>query len=197
MPKAEGMHRDIEITQQIARRFPDVDILVDGNDGFTCDEMIRYLEGIGDVKLFWIEEPFRETHDDYARLRQWLKKNNRQTLLADGEAKPDWTVLDRLFKKRLLDVQLVDIVGYGFTPWRSLLKDLNGRDFLSSPHAWGHLLKTHYIAHLAAGLGGIVTIEGVTCSSDDVDFGSYKLVDGKLVCSDEPGFGMTLLKKLG
>jgi L-alanine-DL-glutamate epimerase-like enolase superfamily enzyme len=196
MPKVPGLRRDIEVTREIARRFPDVEILVDGNDGFTCDELIQYLEGIGEVKLFWIEEPFRETPDDYARLRQWLQKNKRQTLLADGEAKPDWKVLDQLFKDKLLDVQLVDIVGYGFTPWRKLLKDLNRRGVLSSPHAWGHLMKTHYIAHLAAGLGGVVTIEGVTCTSDDVDFGRYKLAEGKLVVSDEPGFGMKLTKKL-
>jgi hypothetical protein len=56
-------------------------------------------------------------------------------------------------------------------------------------------LKTHYTAHLAAGMRGIVTIEGVTCASDDVDFGSYQLKDGKLSVSEEPGFGMKLLKR--
>jgi L-alanine-DL-glutamate epimerase-like enolase superfamily enzyme len=195
MPKREGLKRDGEVTREIARRFPQIEILVDGNDGFTCDEMIEYLEGLGDVKLFWIEEPFRETQQDYARLRQWLKDNNRRTLLADGEANPDWKVLDQLFQNKLLDVQLVDIVGYGFTPWRKLIKGLIEQGVQSSPHAWGHLLKTHYTAHLAAGMGGIVTIEGVTCASDDVDFGSYQLKDGKLSVSEEPGFGMKLLKR--
>lgn len=196
MPKAEGMKRDVLVTREIARRFPEVEILVDANDGFTCEETIEYLEGIGDVKLFWIEEPFRETQKDYAQLRAWLKENNRQTLLADGEANPDWKVLDRLFQDKLLDVQLVDVVGYGFTPWRKLLGDLIAQGIKSSPHAWGNLLKSHYVAHLAAGLGGIVTIEGVTCTSEDVDLGGYKLKDGKLSVSEEPGFGMKLLKEL-
>ena len=66
---------------------------------------------------------------------------------------------------------------------------------LTSPHAWGNRLKTHYIAHLAAGLGNVVTIEGVTCLSDDIDYGHYPLKDGKLHVSEEPGFGMRLLKK--
>ncbi len=196
MPKPEGMQRDILVTREIAKRFPDVEILVDANDGFTCDETIEYLEGIGDVKLFWIEEPFRETHKDYAQLRAWLKENNKQTLLADGEANPDWKVLDQLFTEKLLDVQLVDVVGFGFTPWRKLLKDLIAQGVQSSPHAWGNLLKSHYVAHLAAGLGGIVTIEGVTCTSEDVNLGGYKLKDGKMPVSEEPGFGMKLLKKL-
>ena len=196
MPRQAGIQRDIEITREIARRFPEIEILVDGNDGFTAGEIIQYLEGIGDVKLFWIEEPFRETLNDYARLREWLKDNKRQTLLADGEADPDWPVLERLFEQKLLDVQLVDIVGHGFTPWRTLQTELNQKNIKSSPHAWGHLLKTYYTSHLAAGLGGVVTIEGVTCTSDDVDFGDYKLKDGKLTVSEAPGFGMKLLKTL-
>jgi L-alanine-DL-glutamate epimerase-like enolase superfamily enzyme len=196
MPKAEGLKRDILVTREIAKRFPGIEILVDGNDGFTCDEFIQYLEGIGDVKLFWIEEPFRETNKDYAQLRGWLKENKKQSLLADGEANPDWKVLDQLFKDKLLDVQLVDVVGYGFTPWRKLLKGLIEQGVQSSPHAWGHLLKSHYVAHLARGLGGIVTIEGVTCTSDDVDLSGYKLKDGKMAASEEPGFGMKLLKEL-
>lgn len=64
---------------------------------------------------------------------------------------------------------------------------------VASPHAWGNMLKTHYISHLSAGLGNVVTIEGVTCISDDIDFGDYKIKDGKLHVSSKPGFGMKLL----
>ncbi|MDP7626134.1 MAG: hypothetical protein QF493_14465, partial [Rhodospirillales bacterium] len=64
---------------------------------------------------------------------------------------------------------------------------------VASPHAWGDMLKTHYISHLSAGLGNVVTIEGVTCISDDIDFGDYEIKDGKLHVSEKPGFGMKLL----
>lgn len=193
MAKAEGLQRDIDVTRAIAKAFPDVEILVDGNDGFTSDTLLKYLEGVGDVQLFWIEEPFRENLREYQNVRDWLARHKRQTLLADGEASPDWKVLDALAEKGLLDVQLVDIVGYGFTAWRKLMPELKRRKVLASPHAWGHLLKTHYVAHLTAGLGNVVTIEGVTCHSEDVDFGGYRLEDGKLILPDDPGFGMKLL----
>jgi L-alanine-DL-glutamate epimerase-like enolase superfamily enzyme len=65
---------------------------------------------------------------------------------------------------------------------------------LASPHAWGSRLKTHYAAHLSAGLGNVCTLEGVTCLSDEIDFGDYPIIDGKMRVSDEPGFGMKLLK---
>jgi len=64
----------------------------------------------------------------------------------------------------------------------------------ASPHSFGSMLKTHYNAHLAAACGNVVTIEGVTCLSDDIDYGDYKIEDGNIQVSDKPGFGMFLLK---
>lgn len=70
----EGMQRDIEVTKQIAQVFPDCDILVDGNNGFSVGEFTQYLKGISGVNLFWIEEPFHETVAEYTYLREWLNK---------------------------------------------------------------------------------------------------------------------------
>ena len=63
----------------------------------------------------------------------------------------------------------------------------------ASPHAFGSMLKTHYNVHIAAACGNVVTVEGVTCISDDIDFGDYKIENGEIVVSDKPGFGMKLL----
>jgi L-alanine-DL-glutamate epimerase-like enolase superfamily enzyme len=88
---------------------------------------------------------------------------------------------------------LPDIHGYGFSNWLRLIPTLKEMGTPSSPHAWGNMLKTHYIAQLAAGLGNVVTIEGVTCLSNEIDYGDYKIEDGKIKVSDQPGFGMNLL----
>jgi hypothetical protein len=48
---------------------------------------------------------------------------------------------------------------------------------------------------LTGGLGNTVTIEGVPCTSEEVDFSNYKIVDGKFIPPGKPGFGITLLKK--
>ena len=37
------------------------------------------------------------------------------------------------------------------------------------------------------------TYEGVTCISDDIDYGDYKIKEGKIQVSEKPGFGMKLL----
>ncbi|MCK5175412.1 MAG: mandelate racemase/muconate lactonizing protein, partial [Planctomycetes bacterium] len=85
------------------------------------------------------------------------------------------------------------ICGYGFSNWRKLMPQLIDRAIPTSPHTWGNALKSNYTAHLAAGMGNVLTIEGVTCSSADVDLSGYELADGLLTCPDGPGFGMQLL----
>ncbi len=145
------------------------------------------------MDLFWIEEPFHENMSDYLKLRKWMLDNGIGTFLADGEADPEQEMLLELYKKRMLDVHLTDIIGYGFTPWRQLMPQLVELGTSASPHAWGSLLKTYYNSHLAGGLGNVPTIEGVTCKSEDVDFGKYRLEEGKLIPSSDPGFGMELI----
>lgn len=196
MPFREGLQRDIDVTKAVAQAFPDCEILVDGNNGFTAEQFIQYLQGIEGIKLFWIEEPFHETIEDYQKLRAYIESEGIDTLLADGEADPDQDFLKELIQQNLMDVHLTDIEGLGFTNWRKLMPELKKLGTKASPHAWGSLLKTNYTAHLAGGLGNTVTIEGVTSTSDDVDLSGYVVKDGKLIPPSSAGFGMPLLKKL-
>lgn len=190
----EGLKADIAVTKLIYENFPDCDILVDGNDAFTFDYFIDYLKGIEDIPLFWIEEPFRETEEDYAKLKEWcLLHGRRNTLLGDGEANPDRELNFRLGQGRILDVYLEDVLGYGFTPWRQLIPKLKGIGMMASPHSWGDFVKTCYSTHLAAAYGNIPTIEGVTCFSTDVDFSAYKIERGRIYPNTTPGFGIRLM----
>ena len=195
MPAEEGLKRDVEITHMVNRYFPDVDILVDANDGYTVKNFIRYLEQLEDISIWWIEEPFRETVDDFTVLRKWLNDNRkRNTLLADGEARPDLNLALEMGKKQVLDVYLEDVMGYGFTNWRKLMPRLIENGLQASPHNWGDYLKTIYTGHLAGGIGNVVTNEGVTCFSSDIDFGFNRVENGVFIPSSSPGFGVTLLK---
>ncbi len=195
MSPEEGLRRDVEITQLVHRHFPDVEIMIDANDSYSVKDFIRYLEQIDNIPIWWIEEPFRETIEDFTILRKWLDDNRRRnTLLADGEYNADLNLALEMSRKGLFDVYLVDIMGYGFTNWRKLMPKLKENGLLASPHNWGDQIKTIYTAHLAAGLGNVATNEGVTCFSSDIDFGLGRLENGFYFPSDAPGFGMTLLK---
>ena len=122
MEKQAGIQRDVEITKFFAENYPDCDILVDANDGYTCDEFISYLEAIKGIDLFWIEEPFIETEADWKKLREYTHSHGRaKTLLADGEFRPEYDFILELGKKKILDVNLLDIHDYGFTRWRKYM----------------------------------------------------------------------------
>lgn len=195
-PHDEGLKTDIEIVNRIHSTFKDrgVEVLVDANDAYSVDDAIRFLEGIPEVPLFWFEEPFREDREKTGQLRKWMHANGfEKTLVADGEANPDPAFCLELAKEKVLDAILHDTQSFGFTAWRNLMPKLIASGTFASPHAWGDRFKTNYTTHLAAGLGNCCTIEGVTCESEDVDFGNYPLKDGKITVSDAPGFGMKLL----
>jgi L-alanine-DL-glutamate epimerase-like enolase superfamily enzyme len=192
----DGLKKDIEIVKLIHENFKDrsIEILVDSNDMYTLEDTIKFLEGIGDIPIFWVEEPFVENLDDGRALRNWMDENGfKNTYYVDGEDNPNHEVCLQLGQEQMMDIFLPDIYGLGFTRWIHLQKRLKEIKMLASPHAWGNRLKTNYIAHIAAAFGNIPTIEGVTCLSDEIDFGNYQIEKGKIKVSEQPGFGMKIL----
>jgi L-alanine-DL-glutamate epimerase-like enolase superfamily enzyme len=192
---SEGLAMDIMVVKMIHEKFgDDVGILVDANDMYSLEDTISFLNGVEEVPIYWVEEPFVENLEEGRKLKEWMESNGRSgTYYADGERQPDHEVCRQLASEQKLDVYLPDIVGLGFTAWRKLMPELINSNTLASPHAWGSLLKTQYTSHLAAGLGNVCTIEGVTCISEEIDFGDYQMIGGKLRVSNQPGFGMKLL----
>lgn len=191
-----GLKKDIEVVNTIYETFADrdVEILVDANDGYSLEDCFQFLQGIEGVPLYWFEEPFQEDIGQSKKLRDWMHGNGfAETYFADGEYKPDHDYCMEMARQGILDVYLADVVGFGFTPWRRTLPLLEKYQKQASPHGWATALKTNSAAHLSAGLGQCCAIEGVTCYSDEIDYGHYPLVDGMMSVSDAPGFGMKLL----
>ena len=193
MKHDEGLDRDIKIVRAIAERYPDVGLMVDANDGYTLDDCFAFLEGIGDVRLFWFEEPFRENIDEFAKLRKYMNRHCPATYIADGESGPDIPLLFDLAEQGLLDIWLPDICSFGFTAWRKLIPKLAEKGYMCSPHAWGQRLKTYYAAHIATAYPhNAPFVEGVLGTTEGVDESGYKFARGVLYVPDSPGFGLNL-----
>ena len=190
MDQAEGLKRDIDVTRAVHEHYPECSILVDANNGYTGSGFLEYLGGVRDCDLFWVEEPFQESRDDLVALRHYLNEHSPHTLIADGELRPDIPFLLELAADNLLDVLLMDTVSFGLTQWRRLMPQLRDIGVRASPHAWGVPLKTLYTAQLAAGLGNVVTVEGVPGSAVGMDTSGYRLDEGKLHLPSSPGFGI-------
>lgn len=189
-----GLKRDIEVVRRIHEKFPSVRLMVDANDGYSYEDCIRFLEGIGDCQLVWFEEPFREEKEQCRRLKEYFRINRPATWLADGESDTDIELLQQLSAEGNLDVWQPDILSYGFTEWRNLLKDITAKGYLASPHAWGLVVKTCYCAHLAAAYPHhIPCVEAVLGESEGVDYSGYRLDEGTLIIPQESGFGIRLI----
>ncbi len=209
MPKEEGIKRDIEVTRAVREKFPDCLILVDANDGYTCEDMMRYLSAVADCDLFWIEEPFPENRNDLLRLKEHMAKIGCKALIADGETRMErsekwWRYggysqrhIDNLFalaEEKLVDVFVLDLGIVGFTNWRRIMPELERVGVKASPHTWGWIPRPYYVAQLAAGVGNVVIVEGIPGRTEGVDYSAYRLVDGQIVVPDEPGFGLKLVR---
>jgi len=207
MPKAEGIQRDIDVTRAVRERFPECRILVDGNDGFTVEEFIAYLDGVRDCDVYWIEEPFLETRDDYLKLREFMRTIDCRALIADGESCPrhppqpteyggyEVEFVDHLYAlaaEKLVDVFLLDLGTLGYTRWRHLMPKLKAAGILASPHTWMWTPRPIYAAHLAAGLGDVAIVEGIPGKAAGIDYSAFTFANGDLQMPEAPGFGLGL-----
>ena len=95
-------------------------------------------------------------------------------------------------RENLLDGLQMDISGLGFTPWRQIMPKLVEAGVPAAQHTWGDPLKVHYAAHIAAGLGNFLMLEGIPSTTHGADMGLYRLEEGILHVPDAPGFGMKL-----
>ena len=193
METAAGLRRDIEVTRAMRERFPDVTLIVDGNDGFDCDGFLRYFQAVADCRLYSIEEPFKENRDDLRRLREAIEKLSPSTTVTEGEGRPDLELLLELGREGLVDILNMDIEGYGFTRWRAAAPRALAAGMLLAPHTFGLRLKTFYAAQLVAGLGGACPLEGVIDETEGVDTSGYAFAEGILSVPDAPGFGLPLI----
>jgi L-alanine-DL-glutamate epimerase-like enolase superfamily enzyme len=206
-PKEAGIQRDVEVTRAVREKFPDCQLLVDANDGYAVEDFLGYVTAVADCNLYWIEEPFQESRDDLRRLREHMAKVGCKALIAEGEGRTDraekpWRWggysqrhVDTLFalaKEKLVDVCLFDLGIIGFTRWRAVMPELAQAGILTSPHAWGWVPRSHYIAQLGGGLGNVCIVEGIPGTTQGVDYSAYKFQDGQLVLPEAPGFGLAL-----
>ncbi len=86
-------------------------------------------------------------------------------------------------KKQILDVYLDDIMVYDFTNWRKLMPKLKEHGLLASPHNWGDYLKIIYTAHLAGGLGNVVTNAISRNSPGHKSFSEWNQIHSGFNCS--------------
>ncbi len=135
-----------------------------------------------------------------------MHKVGCKALIADGEARTGsapklWKwgeyekkFIDRFFElaeEKLIDVCVFDIGTLGFTRWRKVMPILQEAGIAAAPHLWGCTPKPLYCAHLAAGVGNVLIVEGIPGVGRNLDYSNFAIRDGKLCVPNVPGFGIS------
>ena len=207
MDRAEGLKRDIDVTRAVREEFPDCRVLVDANDGWPVEDAVEFVEQTADCDMFWIEEPFRENREDLLTLHEAMERVGCEAYIADGEARSDqadepWRYggythefIERLYSladEDLVDVFLLDLGIVGFSNWRRIMPELQEAGVQAAPHTWAWAPRTYYAAHLAAGAGNVLIVEGIPARSEQIDYGDWRIEGGRLHVPEIPGWGLKL-----
>ena len=163
------------------------------------------MTAVADCDLFFIEEPFAENRDDLKRLRDHMARVGCKALIADGEGRSsaadeiwkyggyakEW--VDNLYAlaaEGLVDVFVFDLAIVGFSRWRHVMPELVKAGVKAAPHLWGGTPRPFYCAHLGAGVGNVLIVEGIPGVGTDLDYGHFKIDNGDVVVPKVPGFGL-------
>lgn len=190
MNEKDGIKRDIEVVRLVRSMYPDGKIMVDANDAYDPQSIKKFIDGTADCSLYWIEEAFREDREGLKTLRDYLDKKSPQTMIADGESRADIGFLLNLAAEGLLDILQMDVMFFGFTPYRALIPHIQAAGAKASPHCWGFGVKTNYCCALAAGCVVFDDIEGMIDETEGIDDSGYAMLGGVKTVPDSPGFGM-------
>jgi L-alanine-DL-glutamate epimerase-like enolase superfamily enzyme len=192
MPLVEGTQRDIAIIRAVrAAVGAGLPIMIDANNGYNVNLVKWVLAETADCELYWLEEAFHEDHTLYVHLRQWMREQGLNVLIADGEglASPE---LMRWARDGVVDVVQYDTRHPGFSAWLAIGRQLNEWNVKAAPHNYGSAYGNYAACHLAAFLKHFTFAEWDHIELDGLDSSGYAIHEGRVQVPDAPGFGLRL-----
>lgn len=192
MPLQQGTERDIAMIKGVREiAGPDSRIMIDANNGYNLNLTKEVLRRTAEDRIFWVEEAFHEDPVLYEDLKEWLRENQLQVLIGDGEglaAEPlvDWA------KRGIVDVLQYDILHPGFSFWIRLGRELDKHGVKTAPHNYGSAYGNYVTGHLCPAVQGLLFVEWDEIRVDGLDASNYRIENGEVLIPNQPGFGLTL-----
>ena len=196
MEKDAGMRRDLEVFRA-ARKLagPKFKILADANNAYRDDfERARhFLSEARDLNLYWIEEIFPESVEQYSRLRERMEKAGMKTLIADGENLEDPSAFEPYLKpKRLIDALQMDIRRGGFLGNLEMARLGEPAGAISVPHNWASQIGGLMGLHLSKAVKSVTAAEDDRSTCDTIIADGYVFKSGSYTLPDTFGLGIRL-----
>lgn len=167
----------------VREALPDtMDLLLDGNCGYTTNEARRLANRISDLDIGWFEEPLEKgDYAGYADLRSKI-----DVPLAVGENMYNETQFSQIIDRDAADVLQPDVCRIGgITPWLLTASAARTHNVPISPH---YIEPLH--VHLAIPFDNVPYIERHSTVLDEVLTSPIQLRDGKYTPPTDPGHGI-------
>ena len=160
---------------------PDIDIMLDINQGWNVNQAITVGRELVNYDLFWLEDPVQ--HQDYSGMARIADAID--TPIASGEYHYGIVPFRHMLEERSIDIVMADLLrAGGLTGWMKIAHMAEGYNLPIVSH-----LATEVMAHGVAAARNGLTIEHMPWT-----FGMFteepKIEDGMMVLSDKPGLGI-------
>jgi D-galactarolactone cycloisomerase len=191
MEKEAGLRRDIEVVHAVREAVgPSVRIMVDPNTGYDADRdrAWRLMSETASAKLYWMEQIFSATVEDYTWLKNKMEAAGIATLIADGEGYdgvPDFAPF--LKPRRLMDVLQPDIRRCGFIDELSVNRAAEPVGAAVMPHNWGSHTGFLMTLQIAKAVKNIPGAEDDRSTCDVFIPEGYEFRNGSYSVPDNPG----------
>jgi L-alanine-DL-glutamate epimerase-like enolase superfamily enzyme len=199
MERDAGDERDIEIVNRVREAVgPNVRVMADPNYGYRghFDAAWRLLSQTKQANLYWMEEIFPETVDDYRRLREKMADAGMKTLLAAGEHVRDVHVFEPYLKpRRLMDVLQMDIRQGGFLDNVELAKLAAASGGVAIQHNWASQIGSIMAMHLSKAIEAIPIVESDRSTSDVIRTDGFHFENGVMTMPAKAGLGIEIDEK--
>jgi L-alanine-DL-glutamate epimerase-like enolase superfamily enzyme len=179
---------------------PDVDLLVDGNHGWTVTEAIQFARRIEEFEPYWLEEPVESQHP---------RANAEVTMAVNMPTASGENLQGRHAFRNLIDAHGADIIQAdafncgGITEWRKIAAYAQAHNLRMAPHG-NAVVGSHLVASMPHGLivesGPMQPVKSGAHWRGESQSGPYtggarifappEMRDGKIVMSERPGLGL-------
>jgi L-alanine-DL-glutamate epimerase-like enolase superfamily enzyme len=189
----EGLMRDVEVIRLFRRLAGnDVYLAADANDGYDPERTRRFVEETADCRLGLIEEPFPESVEEYLRLKEFLREQELEMKIADGENIRRPAEIKGWVDAKAVDVLQGDMNLYGFEDILAEAAMAAGGGASVAPHNWGSLLGYYLQLHVGKAIPNFFMAEQDPLSCKALIAEGYEIRDGRSSVPAAPGLGLRL-----
>jgi D-galactarolactone cycloisomerase len=196
MDRKVGDERDIAIVEAVREAIgPHVSLMADPNYGYRgqFDAAWQLIDKTRAANLYWMEEIFPETVENYGQLRDKMAAAGIKTLLAAGEHVRDIKAFEPyLAPRRLMDVLQMDIRQGGFLDNLQVARMAAQAGALAIQHNWASQIGNLMALHLAKVNENSPMAESDRSSSEVLITDGYRFEQGAMTIPEKPGLAISI-----